>query len=168
MKVHLLCLATLLLASCAGVRKTETAKTLEIYGPGVIQNPVIADLQVKEQKVSGTASGSSRSVGTLKNMAMVDAIKKAQADVLVGPTFEIEMKGSKATATVTGFPATYKNFRTASEADSLLVRASFLQGATSAVVDEKPPRKKGAAGLVAGIALVFTALIIGLASGAII
>ncbi|MBK9515309.1 MAG: hypothetical protein IPO05_17195 [Flavobacteriales bacterium] len=81
-----------LLMSCATTRKVETAKTLEIYGPGVIQAPVIADLDVKEEKVSGTAVGSSASLSTVKNLALVDAIKKARADVLVSPLLRARNK----------------------------------------------------------------------------
>lgn len=151
-----------LLMSCATTRKVETAKTLEIYGPGVIQSPVIADLDVKEQKVSGTAAGSSTSLATVKNLALVDAIKKAHADVLVSPSFEIETKGSSTTATVTGFPATYRNFRNATPADSLLVKAGYMHRVNTAVVDDSPARKKKGAGAAVAVLLVLAALVIGL------
>ena len=41
------------IGSCA-VTKTNTTKSMDIYGPGVIQNPVIVDLEVNENKVTAT------------------------------------------------------------------------------------------------------------------
>lgn len=158
MKSSWFILALVCLSACTTVRKVETAKTLEIYGPGVIQAPVIADLDVQETKVSGTAVGSNNALATVKNLALVDAIKKAGADVLVAPSFEIETKGSKTTATVTGFPATYKNFRAATPADTTLVKAGYMQRVNTAVVDDAPARKKGGAAVVVGLVLVLATL----------
>lgn len=165
MKAFWLLPVLVLLGSCSTTRKVETAKTLEIYGPGVIQAPVIADLDVKEQKVSGTAVGSSNSLSTVKNLALVDAIKKAQADVLISPSFEIETKGNKTTATVTGFPATYRNFRSATTADSLLVKNGYMHRVNTSVVDDAPARKKGGGAWAVAVVLVLSALAIGLSGG---
>ncbi|MBL7985507.1 MAG: hypothetical protein JNM91_10935 [Flavobacteriales bacterium] len=154
-----------LLMSCATTRKVETAKTLEIYGPGVIHSPVIADLDVKEEKVTGTAVGSSASLSTVKNLALVDAIKKANADVLVSPSFELETKGRSTTATVTGFPANYRNFRSATPADSLLVKAGYMHRVNTAVVDDSPARKGKGGGVAIAVVLVLAALVIGLTGG---
>ena len=153
------------LASCTVMNKVESAKTLEIYGPGVIQNPVVADLEVRETKVTGTATGFNSALVTVKNMALADAIRKSSADVLVEPSFELETKGSKITATVSGFPANYKNFRNATPADSLMVRAGYMQRANVAVVSDAPAKRKGAGGAVVGI-LVLVGLVIAGVAGA--
>ena len=131
----------LLLSSCATVEKVETAKTLEIHGPGVLQHPVIADLDVQQQKVRGTASGRSTELDLVKNMAMVNAIRTANVDVLIAPVYEIERKGRRTTVTVAGFPATYNNFRNATAADSTLVEMGHLYQANTAVVDDTSERK---------------------------
>ena len=149
----------LLLASCAPVKKVETAKTLEIHGPGVLQNPVIADLDVQEQKVRGTASGRSAELALVKNMALVNAIRTSNADVLVAPVYEIETKGRRTTVSVAGFPATYKNFRNATAADSTLVELGHLYQANTAVVDDKPDHKVNA-GWVAAIAITVIGVLI--------
>ena len=151
--LHLLLLGSLL-ASCTTTRKVETAKTLDIYGPGVIQNPVIADLDVKETKVTGSAVGRSKETEAVKNMALADAIKKANVDVLVEPSFVIENVGSKSTVTVTGFPATYSNFRKATPADSLMVEASYMHRANVAEVKDVTIKKKGKGGIIAAAVLV--------------
>lgn len=154
----LLIVGAVLLTSCAAVNKVETAKTLGIYGPGVLQNPVVADLDVRETKVSGSATGSSTAPNVVKNMALADAIKKANADVLVEPTFELSTKGGKTTATVQGFPATYRNFRNATPADSLLIQSGHMHYARTAVVDDAPAKRGGG-----GVAVVVTLVLLAIA-----
>jgi len=141
MKTPALLGAVLILSSCAAVSKVDTAKSMEIHGPGVIQNPVIADLDVQQQKVRGTATGRRSAAASVKQMARVNAIKTANADVLIAPVYEIETKGNKTTVTVTGFAATYKNFRNATVADSALVEAVYMQQPDTVVVDDPPTRK---------------------------
>ncbi|MFM8949194.1 MAG: hypothetical protein ACKOKB_00255, partial [Bacteroidota bacterium] len=120
---------TILFASCS-VTRTKTTKTTDIYGSGVIQKPVVVDLDVSDQKVSGTATASSSSLSTdIKSLAVNDALKKANADVLVEPKFETETIGGKTTATVTGWPASYKNFRSIKSEDIPLLQAGVTQKA---------------------------------------
>ncbi len=119
------------LASC-GITKstTNTSKTLNIYGSGVIQKPVIVELEVKQAKVTATVNGKLGSnIETLKAEAVSVAVKNAQADVLVEPTYTIVSKGGTSTVTVSGFPATYKNFRDITPEDVPLIRAGILQTA---------------------------------------
>jgi hypothetical protein len=156
-------LGTVLLASCATVKKVETAKTLEIYGPGVIQNPVIADLDVQQQKVRGTASGRTSATETLKNVALVNAIRTANADVLVAPVYELETTGGRTTVTVSGFPATYTNFRTATAADSSLIDAGYMHQANTAVANDVNARKGGTGWVVAAALTVAAVLVVILA-----
>ena len=143
--------AVLFLSSCAAVRKVDTGKSMEIHGPGVIQNPVIADLDVQEQKVRGTATGRWSAATSVKQMARVNAFNTANADVLIAPVHEIGTKGNKTTVTVTGFAATYKNFRNATVGDSTLVEAAYMLQPNTVVVDD-PPTRKASSGWIAGIA----------------
>ena len=136
-------LITVLFTSCTVVTKTTTAKTTDIYGAGVIHKPVLVDLEVKEAKVTGTATNAgnmSKTSDQLKIDAINNAIKNANADVLVEPKFDIEMKGSIITVVVTGYAATYKNFRSISAADVPLLQVGVTQKAT---VYEQPQAAQG-------------------------
>lgn len=160
MKPYLLpAIAMLFLASCA-TTKESTVKTMEIYGPGVIQNPVIADLDVREQKVSGTATGRRSAAKTVRNLALANALETAHADVLIAPSYELVTKGGRTTATVTGFPANYKNFRHATPADSSLVTAGYMQHASTTVVDDAPVKRKGIGAIVGTILTVGAVILI--------
>lgn len=119
------------LASCSSSKSTSnTSKTLNIYGSGVIQKPVIVDLDVKQTKVTATANGKLGSnIEALKAEAVSVAIKNAQADVLVEPTYTIVSNRGTSTVTVSGFPATYKNFRDITPEDVPLIKAGILQTA---------------------------------------
>jgi len=122
-------IATLLLflsASCT-VTKSATSKTLDIYGPGVIQNPVLVDLDVKETKVTGTASGRSSELDAVKQAAIVNALEKSNADILVEPNFSSETTSGKVKVTVKGFPATYTNFRPLDEKYIKLLETGIIQ-----------------------------------------
>jgi len=131
--------ATTLFTSCS-VSKTTTTKTMDIYGAGVIQNPVIVDLDVKEVKVVGVAKASSPTdaLEDVKQDAIIDALKKADADVLVEPSFVTISYGGKKEVTVTGFPAKYKNFRSLKVEDLQLIQLSISQKAN---VTETPKGK---------------------------
>src|SRR5690606_11078271 len=131
-------------SSCKSLNSTtNTAKTLNIYSSGVIQKPVIVEMDVKQTKVTATVTGKLGSnIQALKAEAVSSAIKAAQADVLVEPTYTIVTKGGTSNVTVNGFPATYKNFRDITPEDVPLIRAGILQTArvaepTSVWTDKK-------------------------------
>jgi hypothetical protein len=113
-----------LLASCGGAKyTTRTAKSSDIYGPGVVQKPVIVDLEVKDKKVTGSAtSKKGESIESLKALAISNAIKDIGADVLVEPVFEITVQKKFTAVLVSGYPAYYKNFRPITEADVKLLK----------------------------------------------
>ena len=119
------------IASCSSMKSTtNTAKTLSIYGSGVIQKPVIVELDVKQTKVTATVNGKLGSnIEALKGEAVSVAVKNAAADVLVEPTYTIVTNRGTSTVTVTGFPATYKNFRDIKIEDVPLIKAGILQTA---------------------------------------
>ena len=119
-KIFFLALIVCVLSSsCVSTQKTRSIKTVDISHGGVIQKPVIVDLAIGQTKVQGTASGTSMQVEMLKNEAVRDALSKAgNADVMIEPNFSITTRGGSTQVEVTGFPGTYKNFRTIEESDS--------------------------------------------------
>lgn len=131
MKKILLLLGTcFLLSSCSSITKIITVKQLDIYGSGVIQKPVVVDLEVRETKVYGFSSmSSSTPVEIVKKNAVADALKNVKADVLIEPKFEIEKKSSTITASVSGFPGFYKNFRPITPDDIKLLEVGVIQKA---------------------------------------
>jgi hypothetical protein len=118
--LFLVVITCVVLSSCMSTQKVLSVKTVDISHGGVIQKPVIADLSVSQTKVIGTASGSSSTnVDILKNEAVKDALSKAgNADVLIEPNFTISKRYSSIEVEVTGFPGTYKNFRTIEDGDA--------------------------------------------------
>ena len=162
-RIILFSLLSTTLFSCASLQKSSTAKTLDIYGSGVMHTPVIADLEVRDTKISGTKTGStSNALHLLKLEAVATALRTASADVLVEPSYQIETTGSKVTVTATGFPANYKNFRKMTVADTVLVKPVLLMRAQS--VDPVPAKKKRkGAGVLAGIGAA--AAVVALAAG---
>lgn len=117
----------LFLTSCS-VSRTSTSKTMGIYGSGVIHKPVLVDLDVQQTKVTGTATADKgSSMEEVKQNAVANALKNANADVLIEPTFETETSGGRITAKVTGWPGTYKNFRAITADDVPLL---YVVGAT--------------------------------------
>lgn len=167
MKTHhiLPILLAVTLTSCVVQSRVETARSLDIYGPGVIHTPVIADLDVRENKVTGTATGHRSEPAAIKHSALADALRKAQADILVEPSYVLETSGNRTTATVTGFPANYKNFRQAVAADSTLIRAGHMHRAQQLVPEEAPTKRKGGGVLAAIVSTVVIGLTIFLLSG---
>lgn len=158
--------AVLLLTSCASLPRTDTAKYMHIVGPGVLHHPVIADLEVKNTKVSATAVGSSSDKEILKVQATATAIREANADVLVEPVFNITpVSSSKIEVTATGFPANYKNFRPATQADLPFIEAGAMHPAKVAEVTTATQTKKGGAGIAVIVVLSILGLVAAVAGG---
>ena len=113
--ISILLIFSTMAISCATVDQTSssTTRVMDVYGAGVLQHPVIGEMDVDIEKVTGTVERSGRvtNIEPLKVLAMNDAIKTAGADILVEPTFEIVSENSKTTVTVSGYPASYTNFR---------------------------------------------------------
>lgn len=126
-----LIIISIVVASCSSLKSTtNTAKTLNVYGAGVIQKPVIVELDVKQTKVTATVTGKLGSnTEALKAEAVSAAIRNSGADVLVEPTYNIVTNRGTTTVTVSGFPATYKNFRDIKMEDVPLIKAGILQTA---------------------------------------
>jgi hypothetical protein len=112
----LLALSALLLTSCQSVMKT--ARTAEF--PVSIKATTIVDLDVSEERVTYTMKpGRKVRRGGLENViatAEREVLEQYDANVLVEPLHVVSKRrglfGSKITSiTVSGRPATYKNYR---------------------------------------------------------
>ena len=122
----------IILTACTTSQQTITSKSTDIYGAGVIQYPIIAELEVSQFKVEGTArTNRGGSMEALKQTAIVNALQGTNADILVEPVFRTERSGNNLRASVTGFPATYVNFRAITHDDIPLIEAGVLQTVTT-------------------------------------
>jgi len=115
-------LLALLSACSVSSRYTVTSKTNDIYGSTVIHNPMVADLDVQERKITeeysseGSMNPTNSEIESAKNHATANALKKSSADILIEPNYEVRITPSGHQKTiikvvVTGYPATYSNFR---------------------------------------------------------
>jgi hypothetical protein len=157
----LLGLGMLLLASCNNtVYKSHTAKSMEIYGSGVMHLPVVADLSVRTAKVSFSVNDKNTSMNMrqLREAAIAGALQEHKADVLVEPSFSLERKRRVNTLTVSGWPADYTQFRTMDTTDIRLMDAGTLHRAETStpVTEAERPRKQ----IGAAVALTVTGVIL--------
>lgn len=95
--------------------------------------PTVADLNVSPTKISHVeifdndikdeSLATSSQLEYMKNYTLARAVQQNNADVLVGPLFDVEtiMDGDRIKITVTGYPATYVNFRKVNEEDLKLL-----------------------------------------------
>ncbi len=121
-----------LLQSCTSISKFSTAKTTDIAA-SINQKPTLVDLEVKDAKVTATASYKSTEKGfeAIKQEAVANALKSVNADILVEPKFDTEVKNSTITITVTGYPGFYKNFRAVKTEDLLILESVLFTGIPS-------------------------------------
>lgn len=158
-----LAVAAASLISCSTVQ-SGTSKTMDIVGTGVIHKPVIADLNVNQEKVSKTMTFTNlQSLETAKNSVVRELLKERQADVLVEPTFDSTTKNGTTELTVYGWTATYKNFRQIEEKDLkvLEVRPNFVQKAETTQAATEVKKTGVLAWVVGGVALVAAAVLAG-------
>jgi hypothetical protein len=127
---------TIMFSSCGTFKKpistTGETKWRDVYGVGVVHIPTVADLDVQSEKVQGTFSGKavknkeSKKLDfneeACKNLAVINALEKSGADILIEPRFTVDKVGAAIMVTVTGYPATYKNFRSMTPKDTSLLQ----------------------------------------------
>lgn len=129
-KLFILTLVFFSLTSCKIV-KSGTAKSIDISGVGVIHKPVIADLDINQQKISKTmVLKNVSSMSSAQDNLIREILSEHKADLLVEPKFESKTQNGKTELTVTGWLAYYKNFRTIEEKDIKLieVRPAIIHG----------------------------------------
>ena len=142
----------LMLASCGGTYTYSemTARYVEPQRAGFI-TPVVADMEVQPQKIENTVelevvlkkrqiqaimSAEMRGVESpivlsWKKAALAETAKKYNADDIVSPLFEIQPSREKEhvlVVKVTGHPAIYKNYRSATKEDVELMRPFIEEG----------------------------------------
>jgi hypothetical protein len=120
----------LFLNSCSSTKYSYSSiKTVDVGSSGIIQKPLVVDLDVKAQKVSGNASTSNSNLTEeeVKRIALADALQKANADILVEPRYEVNIEDGNMRVSVTGWPANYKNFRNVTNEDLPLLKIGSSQ-----------------------------------------
>lgn len=121
--------AAISITSCQMVQ--QTADTVGIDAK-VVQVPTVADLDVQPQRVTSTQTWRWRflnvdqlSLGQRKLNLIYDMVNEAKADVLVEPQvrFTKNFFGERS-LTISGYPASYKNFRKPTAEDLKAIRAA--------------------------------------------
>lgn len=147
------------MTSCA-VLTSKSTKTMNINHTGVIQTPVMVDIDVKSNKVNGIATGRN-SIEILKQEAIADAIEKSGADVLVEPSFKTETTFKSTIVNVSGYPGYYKNFRNIQPEDLKTIDNNTKTAQVEKNNTLKKKRSKGAIiGVVVGTVLLSILLLI--------
>jgi len=123
-KFLLIFLCFYLFTSCSSTQKSNTLVSVYIDGTEVETLPIAADLAVLEQKVRGEAIGNVTDFNGLVQEAKTKALGQEppsvdKPDVLVGSNLFTEAYGTDLKVIITGYPAYYVNFRTATKEDSL-------------------------------------------------
>jgi uncharacterized lipoprotein YmbA len=116
-------IALLLLTACSVTKKSVTSDTMNIIKTDVVTKPQIADIEVESRKIEGFAEVRKKDYypnpkEACVNLALKDATKKGNCDVVVQPMYEIEESGRYITVKVTGFAGSYKKFRAIQDADT--------------------------------------------------
>jgi len=123
-KFLLIFLCFYLFTGCSTTVKTNTIVDVYIGTTEVEILPVTADLAVSAQKARGEATGKITDLNTLTKEALAKALGQDvpsvdKPDVLVGLNTFTEVNGADLKVVLTGYPAYYTNFRTATKEDSL-------------------------------------------------
>lgn len=121
--------AAISITSCQMVQ--QTADTVGIDAK-VVQVPTVADLDVQPQRVTNTQTWRWRflnvdqlSLGQRKLNLIYDMVNEAKADVLVEPQVRFTKKFfGERSLTISGYPASYKNFRKPTAEDLKAIRAA--------------------------------------------
>ena len=101
----------------------------------MLLSPVMADLEVSKYKVTHTEREAFvnvsitpaviENIAEFKKIALSRAAKAHNADVLVGTIIDVATVNKRLEITVSGYPAFYRNFRTATKEDAELVKAAL-------------------------------------------
>lgn len=120
----IIALAAMALTSCSTVSHTASTSTVDTK----ICNLTVADLEVSTTKAAKTVDWKwsplrSVSMSETKDNASGELLMEAGADVLVEPQYVVKRRGAfrGGSLTVTGYPATYRNFRSMTKADAEMI-----------------------------------------------
>ena len=114
----------LALSSCSTISHTCEATYVETK----VVSVTVADMNVQSQRVEHTSSWKwspfkRHSVSKESEKATGELLKEQQADVLVEPQYTVQRRGlfRGGSVTVSGYPATYYNFRPMTQEDATAI-----------------------------------------------
>ena len=116
--------AVMALSSCSTI--THTAQSAGV--DPALYNLTVADMDVSKQRVQHTVEWKwtpfkSVSLSNEKTNATAELLQQSNADVLVEPQYLVKKRGifRGGSVTVSGYPATYKNFHPMTEAEANII-----------------------------------------------
>lgn len=152
----------------------KTGKQQNVSNNLILQKPIIAELEVREAKVTNTTTVLSKqyNIEDAKQLALAELLRANKADILVSPDYDIVSDMNQITVTVTGYAASYKNFKSITANDSNWIKQSLRVNAnpnasvSNASRDEHrtisniitQPKKKG--GKAVGAILLVVSLVV--------
>lgn len=145
--------SALVFTSCSTTKSTSyDYDYLMITKQGVIQRPLMADLDVRQEKITVSKTFRNTTLAVAKQNIVKDFIKTASCDLVVQPSWDTEadagMGKSNIDISLTGFPASYKNFRNYEPKDSsLLISRNFVLGPDMPVPTQTSSIKKKGKGI---------------------
>jgi len=136
-RIYIFLIGLLFLSTSCNIYRYEEhqSRVVNLGGNGVITSTT-ADLNVSETRISHTETFAHEEtendvdINYAKKYTLSSALIKHNADVLVGILYDVTTneQNDKVSVTVTGYPATYVNFRNTSSEDSLIL--SLASGLT--------------------------------------
>jgi hypothetical protein len=144
--------SSVLLTSC-GVVASNSSQTVDVDAIRkdgfVMAKPIVADVKIENRKIEGTATVKNalylgNAGQAAKNLAVIDAVKKGDADVIVQPIYKVVSNSTTTTATVIGFAAKYKDFRPYTDDDKLAFDVRIKMNYTSLITVIDAPTEVGA------------------------
>jgi hypothetical protein len=160
-------------SSCAALNKTKSVDYDYMYisKQGIIQRPLVTDLEVAKEKQKLTRTYRDVSVAQAKENIMGEFIQQFSCDLIVQPYFITSSDGTalvktNVEVTVNGYPASYKNIRMYEPKDS----ANFKLRAYINNYENKPitnevevaPKKKKNIGWIAVLGAAVVGVLLGL------
>ena len=116
------CRSTEQVMKYGNITKSATSNSRMIVKNTLTETPIVADVEVEEVRVSGSYEGKNTGEEQAKELAVANALRKSDAEVLVQPTYRIEVRDyTNILVFVEGFPGKYVNFRTPTHNDSLIL-----------------------------------------------
>lgn len=167
--------SVLILCSCASSKTASVDASYVAKSGFIMAKPVVVDVKVEKRKITGSAViknslyGKDAAQDAAKKLAVLDAIKKGEADIIIQPMYEIDTKNNITTATVSGFAGKYKEFRDLAVSDTLAFMTRANMDNSTLIVNADGPgelsvekKKKGSAVLGVVGALLVVGLLLGL------
>jgi hypothetical protein len=152
---YLLIAVCLFVFSCTPPQyRSYSSKTTDIYGPGVLQLPLVAELEVSETRVETTITRKNMELSKMKIEAVEILMDSLGLDMLIEPRYSSTQKGYRTTLTASGYPAKYYNFHTLDTTEVALLEAGVLHVVPTKEASNLEHKTKRKAGFGAFIAIL--------------